>query len=59
MEGCSKSNCIKQINSKNYLNPYIIFKETDILNKENIVSQVNKLMTNEITQCTNDIMNLK
>ena len=37
--------------STNYLNPYIIFNEEDILNNETIESKFNKLLTNELSTC--------
>ena len=50
-EGCTNKDCIKKLNSINYLNPYIVFKEEDLISNENILSKFNKLMRNEITAC--------
>ena len=50
-EGCTKDNCIKRLISKNYLNPYIIYKEEDIISNESISNKFNSLLTNELTTC--------
>ena len=49
LEGCSK--CNYKIETYNYLNPYIIYGENDILKKENIPNKINQLMINELTTC--------
>ena len=51
-EGCTNTNCIKNYFSYNYLNPYIIFKEEDIIHSDNIVNKFNNLMKNELSICT-------
>ena len=35
----------------NYINPYIIFKEEDILNDSNIINKFNSLLANDLTTC--------
>ena len=50
-EGCTKYNWIKRTISTNYLNPYIVFKEEDILNNETIISKFSSLLVNELTTC--------
>ena len=50
-EGCTKPNCIKRSISNNYLNPYIVFKEDDILKNETIISKFKSLLINELTTC--------
>ena len=50
-EGCSNKNCIKNKISNNYLNPYIVFQEEEIISNENIISKFKKLMRNEISAC--------
>ena len=49
IEGCSR--CSFNSQSKNYLNPYISFKEIDIDKKEKIENKFLTLMTNELTTC--------
>ena len=49
LEGCSK--CNYKIETYNYLNPYIIYRENDILKEENIPNKINQLMINELTTC--------
>ena len=50
-EGCTRYNCIKRLISTNYLNPYIVFKEEDILKNETINSKFNSLLINDLTIC--------
>ena len=50
-EGCTRHNCIKRLISTSYLNPYIVFKEEDILKNETIISKFNSLLINELTIC--------
>ena len=47
-EGCTNSNCIQRLISTNYLNPYIVFKEEDIINNQTIISKFNSLLENEL-----------
>ena len=35
----------------NYLNPYIIFREEDIINNSNIIKKINSLLANDLTTC--------
>ena len=49
MEGCSK--CNYKLETNNYLNPYIIYRENDLLKQESISSKINQLMCNELTTC--------
>ena len=50
-ERCTSEGCIKNLTSKNYLNPYIIIKENDIIKKELITNKFNELLRNELTIC--------
>ena len=50
-EGCTNTNCIKNHFSLNFLNPYIIFKEDDVINSEKIDNKFYNLMKNELSIC--------
>ena len=50
-EGCTNNNCIKKFESNNFLNPYIVFKEDDIINNQTIISKFNSLLENELSTC--------
>ena len=50
-EGCTNKNCMNRLITMNYLNPYIIFKEEDILNNSNIINKFNSLLANDFTTC--------
>ena len=52
-EGCTNSNCIQRLISTNYLNPYIVFKEEDIINNQTIITKFNSLLENELSTCKN------
>ena len=49
-EGCS--NCNFNLNSTNYLKPYINVNEPDLLDKISIETIINRNLTNELTQCS-------
>ena len=51
-EGCINTNYIKNYFSNNFLNPYIVFKEEDIIKSEKIDNKFNNLMKNELSICT-------
>ena len=50
-KGCTNKNCMNRLVTMNYLNPYIIFKEEDILNDSNIINKFNSLLANDLTTC--------
>ena len=50
-EGCTNNNCMNRLVTMNYLNPYIIFKEVDILNDSIIINKFNSLLANDLTTC--------
>ena len=52
-EGCTNSNCIQRLISTNYLNPYIVFKEEDIIKNQTIITKFNSLLENELSTCKN------
>ena len=50
-EGCTNNNCIKKLESINFLNHYIVFKEDDIINNQTNISKFNSLLENELSTC--------
>ena len=46
LEGCSK--CKYKMETNSNLNPYIIFRENNLLKEESIPNKINKLMSNEL-----------
>jgi len=50
-EGCTNTNYVKNYQSHNFLNPYAIFKEEDVINSESIDIKFKNLMKNELSIC--------
>ena len=50
-EGYSNNNCIRRLITKNYLNPYIIFREEDTIQNVSIIQKFNELLINDLTTC--------
>ena len=48
---CTNINCMNRLITMNYLSPYLIFREEDIINNSNIIKKINSLLANDLTTC--------